>query len=103
MELGGEWLIWKHNHPMARNKGGRGWGGGGWERPIRSARSILAALLKQHGESLNDELLRMLLQIRSARSILAALLKQYDESLNDESLRTLLVDIEGIMNFYYLW
>ena len=26
MELGGEWLIWKHNHPMARNKGG---GGGG--------------------------------------------------------------------------
>ena len=98
MELGGEWLIWKHNHPMARNKGG-----GGWERQIRSARSILAALLKQHGESLNDELLRMLLQIRSARSILAALLKQYDESLNDESLRTLLVDIEGIMNFYYLW
>ena len=102
MELGGEWLIWKHNHPMARNKGGGG-GGGVWERQIRSARSILAALLKQHGESLNDELLRMLLQIRSARSILAALLKQYDESLNDESLRTLLVDIEGIMNFYYLW
>ena len=76
-------------------------GRGGWQ--IRSARSILAALLKQHGESLNDESLRMLLQIRSARSILAALLKQYDESLNDESLRTLLVDIEGIMNFYYLW
>ena len=29
MELGGEWLIWKHNHPMARNKGGGGGGGGG--------------------------------------------------------------------------
>ena len=28
MELGGEWLIWKHNHPMARNKGGGGVGGG---------------------------------------------------------------------------
>ena len=35
--------------------------GGVWERQIRSARSILAALLKQHGESLNDESLRRLL------------------------------------------
>ena len=37
-------------------------------------------------------------QNRSARSILAALLKQHGESLNDESLRTLLVDVEGINN-----
>ena len=37
------------------------------------------------------------LQIRSARSILAALLKQYVESLDNESLRTLLVDFEGII------
>ena len=63
MELGREWLIWKHNPPTACNMEGLG------ERQNRSARSILAALLKQHGESLNDE-----------------------------SLRTLLVDVEGINN-----
>ena len=62
IELGREWLIWKHNPPTASNMGGV------WER-FRSARSILAALPKQHGESLNDE-----------------------------SLRTLLVEVEGIMN-----
>ena len=37
-------------------------------------------------------------QIRFARSILAALLKQHGENLNDESLRTLLVEVEGIIN-----
>ena len=63
MELGREWLIWKHNPPTASNMGGLG----EW-------------------------------QIRSARSILAALLKQHDESLNDESLRTLLVGVEEIIN-----
>ena len=55
MELGREWLIWKHNAPNASNMGGV------WERQIRSARSILAALKKQHGESLNDESLGTLL------------------------------------------
>ena len=35
--------------------------GGVWEWQIRSARSIFAALLKEHGESLNDELLRTIL------------------------------------------
>ena len=49
MELGEEWLIWKHNPLNASNMGGV------WEQQIRSARSILAALTKQHGESLNDE------------------------------------------------
>ena len=63
MELGGEWLIWNHNPPTTNNMG-RVWG---WH--IISARSILATLLKQHGESLNDE-----------------------------SLRTLLVEVEGIIN-----
>ena len=63
MELGGEWLIWNHNPPTASNMRGV------WEWQIRSARSILAALLKQHVESLNDE-----------------------------SLRTLLVEVEGIIN-----
>ena len=34
--------------------------GGVWERQIQSARNILAALLKTHGQSLNDEGLRTL-------------------------------------------
>ena len=37
------------NPPTASNMGGA------WERQIRSARSILVALLKIHGTSLNDE------------------------------------------------
>ena len=37
-------------------------------------------------------------QIRSARSILSAMLRNYGESLNDESLCTLLVEVEGIIN-----
>ena len=36
-------------------------------------------------------------QIRSARSILSAMLRN-GESLSDESLRTLLVEVEGIIN-----
>ena len=63
MELEGEWLIWNHNPPTTNNMG-RVWG---WH-------------------------------IIFARSILATLLKQHDESLNDESLRTLLVEVEGIIN-----
>ena len=55
MELGGEWLIWKHNPLTASNMGGL------WEQQIRSVRNILAVLIKQHGESLNDESLRTLL------------------------------------------
>ena len=35
--------------------------GGAWERQIRTARSILNALLKTHGKSLNDEALDTLL------------------------------------------
>ena len=37
-------------------------------------------------------------QIRSARSVLAAVLKQHGESLNDQSLRALLVEVEEIIN-----
>ena len=55
MELGGEWLIWRNNLPTASNMRGV------WKQQIISARSILAALLKQHGKSLNDCLLRILL------------------------------------------
>ena len=43
------------NPPTASNMGGA------WERQIRSARSILVALLKIHGTSLNDESLRTFL------------------------------------------
>ena len=63
MELGGEWFIWRHNPQTANNMG----------------------VVRER-------------QIRSARSILAALLKQYFESLDNESWRTLLVEIEGIIN-----
>ena len=55
IEIGGEWSIWEHNPPTASNMGGV------WKRQIGSARSILAALLKQQGESLNDQSLRTLL------------------------------------------
>ena len=34
---------------------------GGWERQIGSAKSILSAILKRHGESLNNEFLRTVL------------------------------------------
>ena len=37
-------------------------------------------------------------QIRSVRSVLAAVLKQHGESLNDQSLRALLVEVEEIIN-----
>ena len=63
MELGGEWISWKRNSPMESNMGGV------WERQIRSARSILSAMLRNHGESLSDE-----------------------------SLCTSLVEVEGIIN-----
>ena len=63
MELGGVWISWKHNPPMASNIGGV------WEQQIQSARSILSAMLRNHGESLNNE-----------------------------SLCTLLVEVEGIIN-----
>ena len=49
MKLGGEWLIWRHNPPTASNLGAE------WKWEIRSARSILAALLNQQCESLDDE------------------------------------------------
>ena len=55
MELGGEWITWRRNPPMASNMGGV------WECQIRSACNILNWLLRTHGESLNDESLRTLL------------------------------------------
>ena len=55
MELGGEWISWKRNPPVASNMGGV------WERQIRSASSILSVMLPNHGESLSDESLCALL------------------------------------------
>lgn len=50
------WLItWKRNPPSASHMGGV------WERQIRSIRSILAALMREHGKMLDDESLRTLL------------------------------------------
>ena len=63
MELGGEWISWKRNPLVASNMGGV------LEWQIRSARSILSVMLRNHGESLSDE-----------------------------SLCALLVEVEGIIN-----
>ena len=55
MELGGEWISWKCNPPMASNMEGVS------EQQIRSARNILSAMLRNYGESLKDESLHTLL------------------------------------------
>ena len=52
---GADWITWIRNPPTASHMGGV------WERQIRTARSILNALLKTHGRSLNDEALYTLL------------------------------------------
>ena len=53
--IGLDWLIWSRNAPAASHMGGV------WERQIRSARSILALLLKNHGTCLKDESLHTLM------------------------------------------
>ena len=52
---GADWITWIRNPPTASHMGGV------WERQIRAARSILNALLKTRGRSLNDEALHTLL------------------------------------------
>ena len=49
LQNGTDWITWYKNPPGASHMGGV------WERQIQSARNILAALLKTHGQSLNDE------------------------------------------------
>ena len=44
-----DWMGWDFNTPTASHMGGV------WERQIRSCRSILLSLLKNHSQSLNDE------------------------------------------------
>ena len=52
---GADWLICSRNVPAVSHMGGV------WERHIRSARSILALLLKNHGTCLKDESLHTLM------------------------------------------
>ena len=53
--------LLKHNIDWIRNPATASNFGGAWERQIRSVRNIMAALIKQHGHSLDDESLRNLL------------------------------------------
>ena len=61
--IGGDWIKWHKNPPFASHMGGV------WERQIRSARAILASLLKMHGKNLDNV-----------------------------SLLTLMTEVEGILN-----
>ena len=61
--ISGDWIKWHKNPPFASHMGGV------WERQIRSARAILAFLLKMHGKSLDNV-----------------------------SLLTLMTEVEGILN-----
>ena len=55
-EFNADWVIrWKQNPPAASHMDGV------WERQIRSVRSILSALMREHGHALDDESLRTLL------------------------------------------
>ena len=52
---GADWRIWSRNVPAVTHMGGV------WERQIRSERSILARLLKNHGTCLKNESLHTLM------------------------------------------
>ena len=49
---GCDWIVWEKNPPEASHMGGV------WERQIRSVRTILTALMKEHSTHLNEESLR---------------------------------------------
>ena len=52
LQNGTDWIAWYKNPPGASHMGGA------WGRQIQSARNILAALLRTHGQILNDKGLR---------------------------------------------
>ena len=52
LRKGCDWILWKRNPPSSSHMGGV------WERQIRSVRTILTALMKEHAAILNDESLR---------------------------------------------
>ena len=53
-----DWITWENSPPAASHMGGI------WERQIRTAKTILDALLQTHSCSLNDENFRTLLDRR---------------------------------------
>ena len=55
LKSGTDWANWQKNPPGASQMGGI------WDCQIRSARTILEALLKTHGSILNEENLRTLI------------------------------------------
>ena len=69
LEHGGQWIQWKRNLPTASNMIGV------WEHQIKSACSILVALLK----------------INKFQT-------KFEKSLNDKSLHTFLAEVEAIVN-----
>ena len=75
-----EWVEWEFNPPLASHMGGV------WERQIRTIRSVLSSLFKEHGSRLNDESLRTLLieveAIINSRPLTA-------DSLSDETVQPL--------------
>ncbi|XP_078371870.1 uncharacterized protein LOC144655503 [Oculina patagonica] len=50
-----DWINWKMNVPHASHMGGS------WERQIRTVRSVLSALLQNHGKQLDNESLSTLM------------------------------------------
>ena len=52
---GCDWINWKMNVPQASHMGGV------WERLIRTTKSVLSAMLQNHGKQLDDESLRTLM------------------------------------------
>ena len=75
-----DWVEWERNPAASSHVGGV------WERQIRSIRSVLSSLLKEHASRLNDESLRTLLveveAIVNSRPLSA-------DSLSDESVEPL--------------
>ena len=84
---GADWVIWSRNVPAASHMGGV------WEGQIRSARSILASLLKRHGTCLEDESLHTLMTeveaIVNSRSLTAETIS-YPQSVTPLSPSNLL-------------
>ena len=78
---GVDWLIWSRNVPAASHMGGV------WERKIRSARTILASLLKNHGACLKDESLHNLMT--EAEAILHSRLLSVETISDPQSLSPL--------------
>ena len=54
LERSCDWIKWERNPPLSSHMGGV------WERQIRSVRSVLSSLLKEHASRLNDESLHTL-------------------------------------------